>query len=134
MVTDGGGWTLIANRRAGYYNGEECGADLAGFFQNGCGSAEFIGRFNSFALSANIRNRLNHTEMLVLQSDGNGVPDTDDAYVVRYPQNTNLFPNNTTEIVDTPPHVGAAARRPQRRLQRRAVAVRRQVSLLVGLL
>lgn len=98
MNLDGGGWTLISNRRANTTNTEACGGNIRNFFTNGCGSATAIGASDSYALNASRRAAViaNATEMLIVQYL-NGVPDFDDAYIVQLATaGQDLFPNRSS--------------------------------------
>jgi len=98
MTTDGGGWTLIANRRAGANNTEACGSSIRTFFNqaSGCGSPTAVGASDSFALSKAQRTSLHREEMLVQQLL-DGAFDEDDAYIVTVPATTgDLFPDTAT--------------------------------------
>lgn len=94
MTTNGGGWTLVSNRRANATNVESCGTNIAEFFTNGCGSPSAIGPSDSYAMNATNRASIDKREQMVLQYLG-GIPDTDDAYVLHFGSNLELFPNNT---------------------------------------
>lgn len=101
MNVAGGGWTLLSNRRAGSTNTEACGANLAQFFTNGCGSPGSIGATQSYALNQARRVALPRTQVMVLQYL-NGVLDADDAYVVDLMSSgQDLFPN-TVESMNIP--------------------------------
>jgi hypothetical protein len=94
MSLAGGGWTLIANRRANNANIEACGSNLAGFFTAGCGTADAAGPTSSYAMTAAQRTSLGATEMLFTQYLSGGF-DADDAYVLGFGNATDLFPNST---------------------------------------
>ncbi|MFN3198294.1 MAG: fibrinogen-like YCDxxxxGGGW domain-containing protein [Bradymonadia bacterium] len=93
MTTDGGGWTLISNRRAHQNNTEACGSNIQQFFTNGCGSANAIGANDSYALTQGQRTSIEHYELMSLQYL-NGALDADDAFIVEKAGGfTDLFPN-----------------------------------------
>jgi hypothetical protein len=94
QTTDGGGWTLVANRRTGNNNVESCGGNLAAFFTAGCGTIDAIGPNDSYALSAAVRAALPRRGLLVTQLTG-GVLDADDAYFLEFDSATDPFPNTT---------------------------------------
>lgn len=94
MSLDGGGWTLVSNRREHPDNRDSCESNLAGFFTNGCGAVTAIGESDSYAMTATYRTSLIATEMLVTQYL-NGAFDADDAYILAFGGATDLLPNNT---------------------------------------
>jgi LruC domain-containing protein len=101
----GGGWTLIANRRANPTNVEACGGRLLDFLRDGCGSPRAIGASDSFALDATQRAALPRTQLLVAQYL-EGALDRDDAYVVDLaPPYADLFP--VTAALQNIPVLGA---------------------------
>ncbi|MCB0378721.1 MAG: hypothetical protein KDD33_09530 [Bdellovibrionales bacterium] len=95
MSLNGGGWTLVANRRGGFVNVESCGADLNAFFQNTCGIVTSIGYSDSYSIGdTSVRaDILANNEFLFLDYDSMGNPDTDDAFIIHH--NADLFPNST---------------------------------------
>lgn len=93
MSTNGGGWTLITNRRGAQT--ESCGTNLNDFFQNTCGVATSIGYNDSYNIGdATVRtNLLSSGEWMFLQYDIGGTLDSDDAFIITH--NSNLFTNST---------------------------------------
>ena len=95
MSTDGGGWTLISNRRANASNIETCGSNLNGFFTNGCGDVSNITPTDSYAMTATYRSALGAMELLHTQYSTSSVLDSDDAYILLLnSSSTDLFPVN----------------------------------------
>ncbi|MBN2800760.1 MAG: hypothetical protein JXX28_16585, partial [Deltaproteobacteria bacterium] len=90
MELAGGGWTLVANRRANTVNIESCGSNLAQFFTGGCGSPDAITAADSYALSAAQRARFAHTQFMQVQYL-DGALDGDDGFIFDY--DGEAFPN-----------------------------------------
>lgn len=93
MGLAGGGWTLVAHRRADQSTGEDCSgaANLDAFFTDGCGSA-FVSEGQSYAMSRQTRNTLAFDEYLVVQYKGDRL-DVGDAYILEPEGNNDLFPS-----------------------------------------
>jgi len=93
MTTAGGGWTVIANRRANNTNteGPSCGSRVADFFYSACGSASAVGFTDSYSMGWSRRSLLSFTQVAIVQYGSAGVPDSDDAYIMD--TSSNLFPN-----------------------------------------
>lgn len=108
MTRDGGGWTMIAQRRGDDVsvidNSETCGASLNDFFQNTCPlvpPASFpLTNTDSYNIGdSTVRtNLISAGEWLFIQTNS-GTPDTDDAYIIHH--NFDLFPNSTGVVLRT---------------------------------
>ncbi len=84
MTTNGGGWTLIANRRGGFTSNEECGTNLNEFFSSPCGSIENISYSDSYSVGdSSVRaNIISVGKWMFLQYDISGTLDSDDAFII----------------------------------------------------
>ena len=98
MTRDGGGWTLISNRRIQGSNIETCQTDLDSFFQNACGAATSISSSDSYSIgdTAVRENILSNNEWLFVELDGTDTEDTDDAFIIHH--NSDLFFTSTGTV------------------------------------
>ncbi|MCA9459829.1 MAG: hypothetical protein KC550_04750, partial [Nanoarchaeota archaeon] len=90
MTTNGGGWTLLFQRRAEATNTQACGANFNDFLHNTCGDTSNLAHGDSYSFDAD--NTLVHDQYLIVQYDSSMVADTDDAYIVN--TSSDIFPNN----------------------------------------
>jgi hypothetical protein len=90
MDTEGGGWTLIMNRRGGYGNIESCGNNLNEFLRDTCGSVSSIGFSDSYSIDIDLMP--DGDEYLFYNMNVSDVIDTDDAFIIH--SSSNLFPDS----------------------------------------
>jgi hypothetical protein len=102
MVTNGGGWTLISNRRSGNNNRESCGANLNEFFNAPCGTISNIGPTSSYNIGngAMRSSILENNEWFFIQYTSPGVPDSDDAFIIHH--GSDLFFSSLNVVNATP--------------------------------
>lgn len=103
MDLAGGGWTLVANRRAGTANREACGNRLMDFFTNGCGSANAIGASDSYSMTAVQRQAAiaDASEVMIVQYR-DGRIDDDDAYIMEFATPGRDLFVNYNQVLDVP--------------------------------
>jgi hypothetical protein len=104
MTTNGGGWTLISNRRTATTNIENCGSNLNNFLQNPCGDVNNISQFDSYNISgSSTREALNSRgDWMFLQYSADGALDSDDAFIIHHTPTTDLFFNSVGIINKSP--------------------------------
>jgi hypothetical protein len=104
MTLNGGGWTLVSNRRTGSINVEDCGTNLNDFLQNPCGDVNNISGTQSYSIGdSSTRNALNSQgEWMFLQYTIGGILDSDDAFIIHHMALTDLFFNSTGVVNKTP--------------------------------
>jgi len=90
MDTEGGGWTLIMNRRGGYNNTESCGNNLNEFLHDTCGSVSSIGFADSYSVDVDLRP--DGDEYLFYNMNISDVIDTDDAFIIN--SSADIFPDS----------------------------------------
>lgn len=98
MTRNGGGWTLIANRRLHGSNIDTCQTGLDTFFQNTCGSPSNIGSADSYSIGNTARreNIITNGEWLFVQYDAGDTEDSDDAYIIHHNGNDLFFSSTGT--------------------------------------
>jgi len=100
MTINGGGWTLIMNRRGGYGSIEACGTNMNDFLHNTCGSINNIGYGDSYSIDVDLMP--DGDEYLFYNMNSSSVIDTDDAFIIH--SSVNIFPDSigtTNNIIVT---------------------------------
>lgn len=95
MTTNGGGWTLIANRSGGTDNKESCGNTLGQFFNSKCGDVDNITYTDSYSIgNTDVRSDIiSNGDWMFTQYDSSGVLDSDDSYTL-FNNGSDLFPTS----------------------------------------
>jgi hypothetical protein len=104
MTMNGGGWTLLSNRRTGSTNTEDCGVNLNDFFQSPCGDVNMISLTESYNIGdSSMRSILSSRgDFMFLQYTIGGILDSDDAFIIHLPALTDLLFDSTGVINRTP--------------------------------